>query len=55
MVTSCQHDLRSEDPSTVAKKNGVYHVHAPYVHKRAQCLDLEKNNVERGHQGWDIC
>jgi len=55
MVTSCQCDLRSEDPSTFAKKNSVYNVRRPYAHKRPQSLDLEKNKLERGHQGQDIC
>lgn len=50
MVTSCQCDLRSADPSTFTRKNGISNVPVPYVHERPWCLDLEKNKLERGHQ-----
>lgn len=55
MVTLCWCDPGSEDPSTLAKKNSSYNVHVPYVHERPRWLDLEKNKLERGHQGQYIC
>lgn len=55
MVTFCWYDLRSVNPSTLMKKDRIYSVHVPYVHERPQCLDLEKNELERGHQGQYIC
>lgn len=55
MVTLCWCDPRSEDPSTFGKKNSSYNVRVPYVHERPRWLDLEKNKLERGHQGQYIC
>lgn len=55
MVPFRWYDLRSENPSTLVKKNSIYSVHVPYACERPRRLDLEENKLERGHRGQYIC